>query len=178
MLRSRRLFVIAAIIMGISLSLVSCSAGGSSSTSSGPVGEGGGLLPESIEYTEAIVTCLQDHGLSVELDDETAAPPGISFDDRLVSMEVLQSNYDSCVEELTTAGILAPVNSGSPEHRRELYAAFLEAAVCIRGLGYDVPPAPSEETFVDGSTVWNPFDAVPGTVGPEELNRVYRECGI
>lgn len=138
-----------------------------------------GVAPGSLEGTRAIFDCLRNEkGLAVEMDTSTGQP-GIGWDENIVSSETVFAANDECIEELRDAGVLLTDDElYGPEYRRNLYQQFLGAADCIRGLGYDVPDAPSEEAFVEGTEEWYPFDAVPGVVGPEELNRVYTKCGL
>lgn len=130
-----------------------------------------------LEETEAIVDCLQDRGLAVQVDPDSF-PPGVEFDNRIVTEEQFEPAYEECIEELTEAGLLRPVLSG-PDQLAHLYEDFLKAAECIEAEGYDVPDPPSAEVFVDtNGAAWNPFDAIPPDKGLEELTRVDAKCGL
>jgi len=130
-----------------------------------------------LEETEAIVGCLQERGLAVQVDPDSF-PPGIEFDNRIVSEEQFEPAYEACIEELTEAGLLRPTISG-PEQLAQLYEDFLTAAECIEAEGYEVPDPPSLEVFVDtNGAAWNPFDAVPPEKGLEELTRIDAKCGL
>ena len=61
----------------------------------------------------------------------------------------------------------------------QIYAGFLDAAECLRKVGYDIEPAPSLETFTDdynvGKSFWNPYSLLP-LVDQDEWERLNDEC--
>jgi len=61
------------------------------------------------------------------------------------------------------------------------YQQVLELAECLRQQGYDIPQAPSEETWIDSwpTGPWSPYNALAlptGQAGQDEWDRLNVAC--
>jgi hypothetical protein len=127
------------------------------------------------EVTEAEVACLHDHGFPV-----TIIPPGDGISFQGISPE--QNGEAAATLEACMAGLnLPPYHPPSREVMERQYQQVLELAECLRQEGYDIPQAPSEETWIESwsTGTWSPYNdlALPtGQAGQDEWDRLNVAC--
>lgn len=110
-----------------------------------------------VERAEAIVACMREEGVDAELRE----PFGVSY------AYGFEAVYDKCNEEIDRT-MPFPVLS-----EEESYAAWVEAADCLRRLGYDIAQAPSFEVWIEeGNENWDPYANVLG----DSLGEVHAKC--
>lgn len=121
--------------------------------------------------------CLNDRGW------ETEVIPGSSTYRTVVPPEQ-HDQYNADIEEChIEIGVDLSPPQVTPEEASELYDILLKVADCVRDLGYDVPDAPSRQTFVDELVSypipsWHPYDPVYDTGRMADIQRVEAECPI
>lgn len=159
----------AAVIVG---ALAACSSGEEQGSAVG------GVTREQAEaFGVNMVGCLTDKGWKVELDEEDGGvfnPEPIPDEQR----DRFLADRQACVEKFG----YDQLPRWTREDAEAYYDALVEAADCVRGLGYPVPEAPSRQTVVENLMNgrlpgWNPYEDV--TRNPEsitEINRVFAEC--
>jgi hypothetical protein len=131
-------------------------------------------------YASAMISCYAEYGLDatqiiggavgfVDLaDDNGQLPPGLE--------EVLETASEDC-----NARVPLPDHRGSRTLDDASYQRVLELRECIIAHGYEVPEAPSEDTWKDSAPylAWNPyvamFDGSP-LMAQDELRSLMEAC--
>jgi hypothetical protein len=129
------------------------------------------------EQTRDLVRCLNDRGW------ETEILPGSNTYRTVVPPEQ-HDQYNADIEECNIEiGVDIGPPQVTPEEASELYDILLEIADCVRDLGYNVPEAPSRQSFVEDLVShpipsWHPYDPVYEAGRMADIQRVEAECPI
>lgn len=133
-------------------------------------------LARAEKALEAFFYCMVDRGWELTRVGDTWLDGFESGGIPEEQWDAYQADDQECGEISGRADLGAP--SVSVEEAGSLYDLFIGVADCVRGLGYDVPEAPSRQAFVDGLVsypipIWH----------PHELNGVWRpdleeECPV
>ena len=66
------------------------------------------MLLDGFEHTRVLAQCLQDSGLAVVYDTVNVVPPGITFDNRVVSDAEFEEAAERCDRQLVEQGYRFP----------------------------------------------------------------------
>lgn len=124
----------------------------------------------------AVASCLRESGWAVDFSESDGSYEVAGVPEAQASQ--LQADELACGEEFLPEAV--GVSEVTPEQWTQMYAAELEVAECLRGEGYDVPEAPTEQAFVDSyvsgtGEPWSPYASVPA-LGDSEWNRLNTAC--
>lgn len=127
---------------------------------------------DTTSRTDFIVGCLREGGVPAE-----ALPDGMVLwqaqEDQLEAFDAIEMR---CIAEADQR-FPVPAAPVTREERSAFYEQLLETAECLRAEGYEPPPAPSLETFLDtyDASPWHPYESVhPGAL--EEWYRINAVC--
>lgn len=154
----------------ILLALCGCAAGGPTAepaAASGPSSTGD-------RYRAELLACLEEAGWDAEFDTDGAVtvPGGIP-----------QAQFPEYEEAVVTCS--APMEAGllqlsefTSEQWSKLYGLERDTAECLRTLGVDVPPIPSEQAFIEqykSVPPWTSYGFV-GSVDPGTWSTLNEKC--
>lgn len=154
--------------------LVVCVLAGCSGSQQEEASDQATSYPPVREAVELLAECMQERGWDVE----------VLGDGRLSSewpseqADQAESDYASCERE---AGLDKPRPPRSKGDAEAYFDALLEAAECVRSLGYDVEEPPSREFAVEElqnevtDLGWDPYTAVDN-ISMETIEEVYAAC--
>jgi len=110
------------------------------------------------ERIELVVACVRSHGFDASSQDGFGVfvEHGIGQEERASRVE------GQCWEEVEDRFPAPPALS-----REERYFYYLEVADCLRGIGYDIPDAPSLESYLDQP------ESFPSDAAIEDILEVY-----
>ncbi len=183
--RAGRHFRALAVVLG-AVALTGCAAPGSGDQAAPGWDEPGWMAQvreQDEAYQSAMISCYAEYGLEAArsiggggvgfvnlADDSGQMPPGVA--------DVLETASADC-----NARVPLPDHRASQTFDDASYQRLLELRACIAAHGYDVPEAPSAETWKDSepSTAWNPYSAMfAGTSGTpisqDELRSLMAAC--
>jgi hypothetical protein len=168
------------IAWGLALALTAALAGCSSS----PAVSGdlvAGLTPDEVKYLEdaaqavrRTAQCLRERGWNI-----TTEADGWGVTDLAASqVDAYEADAAAC-QDATGMATMDPLPD-TPERMRRLYAYEVELAECLRDQGVDVPPAPSEQAFIDRyqtDDAWFAYAfADPASYGPDRWAALESTC--
>lgn len=161
-----------AILLALGLLVGACSDDAAPSESSNE------WAPPSDEYAPAITACLHDRGWDAVITDDGGVD--------IAMPEGQAGQYDADYEEcLAETGFDRPSRPFDSESAAAYFAAMLEAAACVEGLGYVVAEPPSEEVAIEQlingtfGIEWNPYEQpAMNTKRGDSLEQVYAECPL
>ena len=139
------------LIIGLLLVLSACSA----SPSSTPVQSAEAALtyPERVEL---VVACVNEHGFEASSAGGFGVSVKAAGDTQLDAAGVIEGE---CWEEVDARYPPPP-----PLSLEEQYYYMLDVAECLRGMGYDVPHAPTVDAYIDAMSAdtppvrfWDPY---------------------
>lgn len=131
------------------------------------------------ELTQAIVSCLADHGIAATATEdggvEVDTAPG---EDPTPIFELQQE----CERDLVAAGRIPPPSQPTREYFEGAYAYNLTLKGCLEAEGFEISDPPSLETYIDSymnpasEGAWAPYNDISlsgvGSARWEELNRI------
>lgn len=134
----------------------------------------GSLADDQTARSDSYVTCLRQNGIHAEL-----MPDGAVF---WIAPENQLEAYDAidarCLAEAEERFPLAPAPTTS-EEIAAFYEQLLETAQCLIREGYEPPPAPSLQTFVEtfheAEGPWHPYQSIR-SLNAEEWHRINEAC--
>lgn len=122
-----------------------------------------------VERIDLVVACVEEHGFEASSYEGFGVMIDAASEQQL---DVASRIEGECWEEVEQRFPAPP-----PLSIEETYYYMLDVADCLRDLGYDIPEAPSVETYVDQSAaqsdMWDPYTHL-GLRGADtwELQRV------
>lgn len=111
------------------------------------------------EKSRYLYDCLRDKGWDVTLADDG----GIQSEGDSSQNGAFAADSTACNAPIRAAAI--PMSAWSQESWDELYQAKKSEADCLAALGYNVPPAPSRDLFIENTLAgnqWTPWVVVVG----------------
>jgi hypothetical protein len=129
-------------------------------------------------YIRDMVRCLTDKGWDI---DDGGDGYGVHGGVPLAQVDQFDADKDACQARFGYDQLPGP--SVSHDEAEDIYDLLLGVADCVRALGYDVPPPPSKQAFVEQLVAhpipsWHPYDEVFQRGNPAEIQRVEAECPI
>ncbi len=129
-------------------------------------------------YIRDMVRCLTDKGWEI---DDRGDSYGVHGGVPIAQVDQFDADKAECEARFGYDQLPGP--SVSHDEAAELYDLLLVVADCVRALGYDVPPAPSKQAFVEQLVdhpipSWHPYDKVFQRGNRAEIQRLEEECPI
>ncbi len=111
---------------------------------------------DDLMVMERIAACVSDQGFPMTFDPEH----GMELEGQLTDE---QSTRITDVIEACARGLNIPEREMTRTELLERYEFFLAAAACLRAAGFDIPPAPSFDTWAETWPLgyWQPADYLP-----------------
>jgi len=116
-----------------------------------------------------VAECLNEGGFSVSVYQDLSLAVNVPPE----QLEAMAPVEDACWQEAESRYPPAP-----PPTEGELYDLYLEAAICLEAEGYEIPEAPTRETWTDAypdEVFWFPHAFVPN-VSESAWLRINRTC--
>lgn len=122
-----------------------------------------------------MVRCMSDLGWEVEAN----ADGSWSTIDGIPAEQNEQFEADAAQCESRYGYDIPPQVSRNEAER--YFEALLEAAECVRSLGFQVPEPPSRQSFVSSIVngelpSWNPYERLVASASRPEIEGVFEEC--
>ncbi len=111
---------------------------------------------DDVMVMERISRCVADQGFPITVDPVK----GLEL---IGSLTAEQSTHIAAVIEACARGLRIPERPMTTDELFERYQFFLASAECLRRAGYDIPPAPSFDTWAEAWPLayWQPADHLP-----------------
>ncbi|WP_166880136.1 hypothetical protein [Salinibacterium sp. ZJ450] len=119
--------------------------------------------------SDLLRSCLADRGWSAEVDP---ADGGIVSEYPTSQADLYIEDTNECSTEIGMDNLPALTDNDY----EELYAQVTESVECLESFGFDVPAAPSLQTYVDSKAQWSAFTFLPKGMSPDRFNEVTVAC--
>lgn len=99
--------------------------------------------------------CIEEEGFAVSVNEMGALEWRGSEEQR----EAAYAAFDRCEAQLPLS--VRTYEPPTEEDFKSWYATYLEVAACLEKEGYEIPPPPSLDSFVEsGGANWHPYDTI------------------
>lgn len=157
--RSFRLIMLGT-LLSASMVLTGCSAITSLIPQPGPTSQA-----DAVSQNAA---CLRDLGWTdFELESD-----GVVFNGQVEQLDPWLEAVQTCSEEVG----MPRQRALTDEEYEQAFAAQSSVLACLRVLGYDLPDAPSFQTYVDSKAAWSPYNELDQTVLMNDLSSLEEQC--
>lgn len=132
---------------------------------------------DSESWEDDVVGCLQEKGWDASVAPEGGFEAAFPTDQE----EQYRADVEACHDELGDAMDPPPMSS---EEVERAYDMLLDVATCVRGLGFEVPEAPSKQAYVEhlvnnGIGPWHPYDGITEPGDPDsQWREAKEECPV
>lgn len=169
-------------LIAAGLALTGCTAGGDKPetttpppSQASPSGGDGSM--------KAVADCMVEAGWDVKVNVDASGNESLDAEYPTDQADQYNQALDTC---RAASGIGADTPPMTAEEAGRYFDALSETAQCMTDEGFDVPPAPSRQSFIDAATrgkfIWTPYDGFTGgqngEMDSEGLMRANKACPL
>lgn len=157
-------------------SLATIAGCGSDETQSAPAPAAPNTATDRFAPQREVASCLRESGWAVDFSESDGSYEVTGVPEAQSSQ--FQADELACGDKFLPDAV--GVSEVTPEQWTQMYTAELGVAECLRQEGYDVPEAPTEQSFVDSyvsgtGKPWSPYASVPA-LGDSEWKKLNTTC--
>lgn len=152
----------ALVVCALAVTVAGC-AGGATPSPSGVVTERTVFSGTRTEYIKAVAVCMQNKGIKAQFIVDGEGEPGVETNDPNATGkddDPAQAAWNDCVKELP-----ATPEAKSDADFKVMYDNLIVQTKCVQREGYEAPPVPSWQSFVEDARAqdldWDPTIRVP-----------------